>query len=353
MPGKPVMNDGKLTIQRPDDWHLHLRDDAMMSAVLPDTSRVFARAIIMPNLVPPVRSAQEALAYRGRILAALPAGHQFTPLMTCYLTDTTEPNDVAAGFSAGAFVAAKLYPAGATTHSDAGVTDIARIHRVLERMERLGMPLLVHGEATDPEIDIFDREAVFVDRVLIPTRRRFPQLKVVLEHVSTEVAAAYVSSVDDGLAATVTVHHLMVTRNDLLSAGVHPHLFCMPVVKRESDRQALVAVATSGDRRFFLGTDSAPHPLRDKEAAVGRAGVYTAATALELYAEVFEGAGALEALEGFASCHGPRFYGLPVNEETVTLQRRDWVQAADTQIPGGSVHRFRGGETLRWQISDA
>ena len=345
------MTEQSFTLRRPDDWHLHLRDDGVMAAVLPDTSRVFSRAIIMPNLAPPVRTAADAHAYRQRIMAALPSGSSFMPLMTCYLTDTTDPDEVERGFSGGAFVAAKLYPAGATTNSDAGVTDISRIHAVLERMERLGMPLLVHGEVADPEVDIFDREAVFIERVLTPTRQRFPALKIVLEHVSTAAAAAYVMSSEANLAATVTVHHLMVTRNDLLASGIRPHLFCMPVVKRESDRLALVTAATSGDSRFFLGTDSAPHPLRDKETAIGRAGVYTAAAALELYAEVFEDAGALAALEGFASLYGPRFYGMPVNEGTIRLVRRDWRFSPTTPVPGGAIHRFRGGETLRWQVA--
>ena len=309
-----VMNSptSTLTLRRPDDWHLHLRDGAAMAAVLPDTARQFARAIVMPNLKPPVTTTAQALAYADRIRAALPEGLVFEPLMTLYLTDQLPPDEIVRAKDAG-IVAVKLYPAGATTNSDAGVTDLRKTHATLEAMQRLGMPLLVHGEVTDPDIDLFDRESVFIDTKLIPLRRDFPELKVVFEHITTREAAQYVADAGPHTAATVTAHHLLYNRNALFIGGVRPHYYCLPVLKREVHRQALVAAATSGSDRFFLGTDSAPHPTHLKEHATGCAGCYTALSAIELYAEAFEAAGALERLEAFASVHGPAFYGLPRN----------------------------------------
>ena len=337
-----------LTITRPDDWHLHLRDGAAMAAVLPATARQFARAIIMPNLRPPITSAAAAAAYRGRILAALPAGSDFTPLMTLYLTDSLAADEIARAAEAGV-VAVKLYPAGATTHSDAGVTDIRHTWPVLEAMQRAGLPLLVHGEVTDPAVDIFDREAVFIDRVLVPLRRDFPELKVVLEHITTREAAQYVAQAGAHTAATITAHHLLYNRNAIFLGGLRPHYYCLPVLKRELHRQALVAAASSGSDRFFLGTDSAPHAAALKEASVCGAGCFTALSALELYAEAFEAAGALDKLEGFASHHGPAFYGLPRNLGTLTLVRQAW--ALPETLPFGEtvLKPLRGGETLAWR----
>src|SRR6202030_3993620 len=324
-----------ITIRRPDDWHVHFRDGAMLRAVLPLTARQFGRAIVMPNLVPPVTDVLAARAYRERILAALPpsfppphAGGQgggFTPLMTCYLTDTSDRAELARGYQEGVFAAVKLYPAHATTHSAYGVTDIERVMPVFERMAAIGMPLLIHGEATDPEIDIFDREAVFVERVLDPLRRRLPELRIVLEHITTEEAADYIAGGGANLAATITAHHLVLNRNALFSGGIRPHLYCLPIAKRERHRLALRRAATSGNPRFFLGTDSAPHTVPAKETACGCAGVFTAPAALEIYAEVFEEEGALGCFEAFASLNGPRFYRLPANERRVTLRRESWT----------------------------
>ena len=346
-----VMNSptSTLTLRRPDDWHLHLRDGAAMAAVLPDTARQFARAIVMPNLKPPVTTTAQALAYADRIRAALPEGLVFEPLMTLYLTDQLPPDEIVRAKDAG-IVAVKLYPAGATTNSDAGVTDLRKTHATLEAMQRLGMPLLVHGEVTDPDIDLFDRESVFIDTKLIPLRRDFPELKVVFEHITTREAAQYVAEAGPHTAATVTAHHLLYNRNALFIGGVRPHYYCLPVLKREVHRQALVAAATSGSDRFFLGTDSAPHPTHLKEHATGCAGCYTALSAIELYAEAFEAAGALESLEGFASVHGPAFYGVPRNTGTITLRREAWTLPESLPFGGTQLKPLRGGETLTWRL---
>jgi len=338
-----------LTLTRPDDWHLHLRDGAAMAAVLPHTARQFGRAIVMPNLKPPVTTAAQAVAYRERIVAALPAGLDFTPLMTLYLTDMTPADEIARAKAAGV-VALKLYPAGATTNSDAGVTDIRRTYGTLEAMQRAGMPLLVHGEVTDPDIDLFDREAVFIERVMEPLRRDFPALKVVFEHITTKEAAQYVAASDAHTAATITAHHLLYNRNALFMGGLRPHYYCLPVLKREVHRQALVAAATSGSAKFFLGTDSAPHAAALKEQSVCGAGCFTAPAALELYAEAFEAAGALDKLEGFASVHGPAFYGLARNTGSVTLRRQPWALPESLPFGDAIIKPLRGGETLNWKL---
>jgi len=338
-----------LTLIRPDDWHLHLRDGAPMAAVVPWTARQFARAIVMPNLKPPVTTAEQALAYRQRILAALPEGTDFEPLMTLYLTDNTPADEIRRAKAAGV-VALKLYPAGATTNSDAGVTDIRRTYAVLEAMQREGLLLLVHGEVTDAQIDVFDREAVFIDRVMTPLRRDFPGLKVVFEHITTKEAAQYVAQAGELTAATITAHHLLYNRNALFVGGLRPHWYCLPVLKREEHRRALVAAATSGSGKFFLGTDSAPHAAALKEQSVCGAGCFTAPSALELYAEAFEEVGALDRLEGFASRHGPAFYGLPLNTGTVTLRREDWTLPAAVPFGDATVKPLRGGETLHWKL---
>ncbi len=340
-----------LTLTRPDDWHLHLRDGAALAAVLPHTARQFARAIVMPNLRPPVTTTAQALAYRERILAALPAGMDFMPLMTLYLTDLLPPEEIVRAKAAG-IVALKLYPAGATTNSDAGVTDIRKTYRTLEAMQREGLRLLVHGEVTDTDIDLFDREAVFIDRVMQPLRRNFPELKVVFEHITTKEAAQYVADADEFTAATITAHHLLYNRNALFLGGVRPHWYCLPVLKRETHRQALVVAATSGSARFFLGTDSAPHPAHLKEHASGCAGCYTALSALELYAQTFDAAGALDKLEGFASHHGPAFYDLPRNSGTVTLQRQAWTLPESVPFGEAQLKPLCGGETLAWRQLD-
>jgi dihydroorotase len=339
-----------LTLRRPDDWHLHLRDGAMLRAVLPETTRHFARAIIMPNLVPPVVTGDHAAAYRERILAALPDGAVFEPLMTLYLTETTDPADVAAAHASGLVKAVKLYPAGATTNSDAGVTDLRKCHATLEAMQREGLLLLVHGEVTDAEIDIFDREAVFIDRVMQPLRRDFPALKVVFEHITTREAAQYVAEAGPLTAATLTAHHLLYNRNALFTGGLRPHYYCLPVLKKEQHRQALVKAATSGSPRFFLGTDSAPHAAVMKEQSVCGAGCYTAPAALELYAEAFEAAGALDKLEGFASHFGADFYGLPRNTDRVTLKREAWSLPETLPFGDATIKPLRAGETLNWKL---
>ncbi len=342
----------RLTIRRPDDWHLHLRDGAAMQAVLPYTAAQFARAIVMPNLTPPITTAEAAIAYRARIQGAVPAGLSFTPLMVAYLTNATDPDALAAGFKDGGFVAAKLYPAHATTNSAAGVTDIRNIDAVLERMAEIGMPLLVHGEVTAPEVDIFDREAVFIDTILEPLTRRLPSLRIVFEHATTDRAVEFVSQAAANIGATITPHHLLLNRNAMFQGGIRPHHYCLPVVKRERHRVALVTAATSGDPHFFLGTDSAPHTVKAKEQACGCAGIFNAPTALELYAQVFDEAGALNHLEAFASLNGPRFYGLPVNEQTVTLERAPTVVPNNVALPGGDeIRPFRAGETLAWRLS--
>jgi dihydroorotase len=339
-----------ITLPRPDDWHTHFRDGKMLAAVLPFTTRQFARAIVMPNLVPPVRTVAAAQAYRERILAALPAGADFTPLMTCYLTDTTGPDEIARGYQEGVFSAVKLYPARATTNSDFGVTDYDRIRPVLVCMAALGMPLLIHGEVTDPEVDVFDREAVFIDQVLDPLRRRLPELRIVLEHITTEEAADYVTSGGPNLAATITAHHLVINRNAIFAGGIRPHLYCLPVAKREKHRLALRRAATSGNKRFFLGTDSAPHAVPTKEAACGCAGIFTAPCALEIYTEVFEEEAALDRLEAFASLNGPQFYRLPPNKARITLRREPLVVPQRIGEGDNIVVPFRAGETLRWRL---
>ena len=339
-----------LTLTRPDDWHLHLRDGAAMAAVLPATARQFARAIVMPNLKPPVVTAAQAIEYRGRIVNALPAGSDFKPLMTLYLTDKLAPAEVVRAKAAGV-VAVKLYPAGATTNSDAGVTDMRQVSATLEVMQREGMLLLVHGEVTDPSIDVFDREAVFIERVMQPLRRDFPALKVVFEHITTKEAAQYVADSGANTAATVTAHHLLYNRNAIFMGGLRPHYYCLPVLKREVHRQALVGAATSGSTKFFLGTDSAPHAAALKEASVCGAGCYTAPAALELYAEAFEAANALDKLEAFASFNGPDFYGLPRNSGTVTVRREPWQLPDSVPFGDAQLKPLRGGETLNWRLA--
>ncbi|MCA3133834.1 MAG: dihydroorotase [Betaproteobacteria bacterium] len=341
----------RIDLIKPDDWHLHLRDGAEMAAVLPDTARRFARAIVMPNLKPPVTTVAAARAYRERILAALPAGMAFEPLMTLYLTDNTPPEEVRAARASGFVHGIKLYPAGATTHSDAGVTDLARCAAALEAMAECGLPLLVHGEVTDAHVDVFDREAAFIDRVLDPLLRRLPGLRVVFEHITTAQAAAFVRDAGPNVAATITAHHLLLNRNALFQGGIRPHHYCLPVLKREEHRRALVAAATSGSPKFFLGTDSAPHARHTKESDCGCAGLYTAHAGIELYAEVFEAEGALGLLEGFASRHGPAFYGLPVNTERVALEKRPWVVPAELAFGAHALVPMRAGGTVAWTLS--
>lgn len=344
----------KLTIPRPDDWHVHLRDGAMLRAVLPETAKVFARAIVMPNLRPPVTTAARAKAYRDEILAALPAGYVFTPLMTLYLTDSTNPDDLAEGHAQGIVTAAKLYPAHATTNSEHGVSDIKKIYPVLERMQRIRMPLLIHGEVTDKDVDIFDREAVFIDRTLTKLRRDFPELKIVLEHITTEEAATYI--MEHGgqgtLAATITPHHLLVNRNAMFMGGLRPHFYCLPVAKREKHRQALVKAATSGGQMFFLGTDTAPHADGAKESACGCAGIFCAPHALEHYVQCFDEAGKLEKLEAFASRNGPAFYGLPVNDTSITLQKFSSATEIKPILTedGQKITSFVSPSPLLWRV---
>ena len=339
----------EITIGRPDDWHLHVRDGAPMAAVLPYTARQFGRAIIMPNLRPPITTTAQAVAYRERILAALPEGSTFEPLMTLYLTDNLPPDEIRRAKDAGV-VAVKLYPAGATTNSDAGVTDLRKTYRTLEAMQREGLKLLVHGEVTSADIDLFDREAVFIDQVFEPLRRDLPELKVVFEHITTREAAQYVAEASAFTAATITAHHLLYNRNAIFMGGLRPHYYCLPVLKREAHRQALVAAATSGSAKFFLGTDSAPHASVMKEASVCGAGCFTALSALELYAEAFDGAGALDKLEAFASHNGPDFYGLPRNAGSVTLRRESWELPASVPFGDAAVLKpLRAGETLAWK----
>ena len=336
-----------LTIRRPDDWHVHLRDGDMLGTVSPHTARQFARAIVMPNLVPPVTGVEAAAAYRDRIAAA--AGSGFTPLMTSYLTDQASGDELARGFADGVWVAAKLYPAGATTNSASGVTAIRNIYPALERMQAIGMPLLLHGEVTDPDVDVFDREAVFIDRILDPLVDDFPDLKIVLEHITTAEAADFVRDAPATVAATITPQHLHINRNALFAGGLRPHAYCLPVAKREKHRLAVRQAATSGSPKFFLGTDSAPHSREAKESSCGCAGIFNAPFALESYAQVFEEEGALDKFEGFASEHGPAFYGLPLNEGTVTLEQ------VETDVPDeiGGLVPFHAGQTLRWRLSEA
>ncbi|MDB5777069.1 MAG: pyrC [Herbaspirillum sp.] len=338
-----------LTITRPDDWHLHLRDGEILRDVLPHTARQFARAIVMPNLKPPVVSTALAAAYRERILAALPAGMRFEPLMTLYLTDNTSPDEIRRAKDSGIIHGVKLYPAGATTNSDAGVSNLRKCYPALEAMQAVGMPLLMHGEVTDPAIDLFDREAVFIEHVLQPLRRDMPDLKVVFEHITTRDAAQYVAEADDRTAATITAHHLLYSRNEIFKGGIRPHYYCLPVLKRETHRLALVAAATSGSDKFFLGTDSAPHAKGVKENACGCAGCYTASHALELYAQAFDQVGALNKLEAFASFNGPAFYQLPRNSGTVTLQRQEWTLPGDYPMGGSVVVPLNAGESMQWR----
>ena len=340
-----------LTITRPDDWHLHVRDGAALASVVPHTAAQFGRAIIMPNLKPPVTTTALALAYRQRIQQAVPAGTAFEPLMTLYLTDNTPAGEIARAAEAG-IVALKLYPAGATTNSDAGVTDIRKTYAALEAMQRAGLKLLVHGEVTDADIDLFDREAVFIDRVMIPLRRDFPELKVVFEHITTKEAAQYVTEAGAYTGATITAHHLLYNRNAIFLGGIRPHYYCLPVLKREVHRQALVQAATSGNPRFFLGTDSAPHPAHLKEHASGCAGCYTAHAALELYAAAFEAAGALDKLEGFASFFGADFYGLPRNGGRIQLRKEEWTPPESYPFGEAVVKPLAGGEPLAWRLAD-
>ncbi len=343
----------RLVMTRPDDWHLHLRDGTVLASVLPDTARRFGRAIVMPNLQPPVTTVEHARAYRERIVAAVPPGLRFDPLMTLYLTDATLPAEIARAKTSGFVHALKYYPAGATTNSENGVTDLTRISAVLAAMEKHDVPLLLHGEVTDSEIDIFDREAVFIDRHLAPLVREFPGLRMVLEHITTRAGAQFVTDAPDNVAATITAHHLLLSRNDLFAGGLRPHLYCLPVLKREHHRQALLAAATGGNSKFFLGTDSAPHPQHAKESACGCAGIYTAHGAIELYAEAFEQADALERLEAFASFHGADFYRLPRNADTLVLERQAWT--VPKQIGSGreAIVPFRADQSVAWHLADA
>jgi dihydroorotase len=341
----------RLTLRRPDDWHLHLRDGAALASVVADSARRFARAIVMPNLKPAVRTTAQALHYRERILGALPEGAQFEPLMTLYLTDDTPPEEITRAKLSGRVFGVKLYPAGATTHSDEGVTRISRCFHTLEKMAELGLPLLVHGESTDPAIDVFDREQAFIEEVLGPMIERFPSLRVVLEHITTREAAQYVEVTGPNIAATITAHHLLMNRNALFLGGIRPHHYCLPVLKREVHREALVEAATSGNPKFFLGTDSAPHARSAKEIACGCAGIYTAHAAIELYAAAFEEAGALDKLEGFASVFGAQFYGLPLNEGTITLRREEWRVAERLRFGAEELVPLRAGETVPWKLA--
>ena len=338
-----------LTLTRPDDWHLHVRDGAALEAVVPHSARQFGRALIMPNLRPPVTTAAQALAYRERILAAVPAGINFEPIMSLYLTNQLPPAEIALAAEAGVR-ALKLYPAGATTNSDAGVTDIRLTYKTLEAMQRHGLLLLVHGEVTDPTVDLFDREAVFIDRVMIPLRRDFPELKIVFEHLTTQEGAQYVAGASRFTAATLTAHHLLYNRNAIFSGGIRPHYYCLPVLKRERHRVALLEAATSGSDRFFLGTDSAPHAAVLKENASGCAGCYTALTAIELYAEAFDSVGKLDQLEAFASFNGPDFYDLARHTDTITLQRESWTVPETVPYGEATLKPLRGGETLSWRL---
>ena len=345
-----MSNQSTLTLIRPDDWHVHLRDGVVLADVVPHTAAQFARAIVMPNLKPPVITTAMAAGYRDRILAAVPQGMKFEPLMTLYLTDNTPPDEIRRATESGFVKGVKLYPAGATTNSDAGVTDIQRCMRTLEVMQETGLPLLIHGEVTDHEVDVFDREAAFIDRILQPLRKSLPALRVVFEHITTKDAVDYVRDADGDIAATITAHHLMYNRNAIFQGGIRPHYYCLPILKREVHRQALVDAATSGSPRFFLGTDSAPHPQGLKEHACGCAGCYTALHAMELYAEVFEAVNALDKLEGFASLFGPDFYRLPRNTEQVTLQKREWVIPDELTLGDTVLVPLDAGRALGWKF---
>jgi len=348
------MDKREITIPRPDDWHVHLRDGAVLAAVLADTASVFGRAIVMPNLSPPITTSELAASYRERILAALEPGSAFVPLMTCYLTDTTDPGDLRKGFRDETIVAAKLYPAGATTNAAAGVTDLGLLGRVFETMQELGMPLLVHGEVVDPDVDVFDREAVFIDRKLRTIVERYPELPVVLEHVTTSDGVAFVRESHDRVAATITPHHLLINRNAMFVGGIRPHYYCLPVAKRESHRLALRAAATSGEPKFFLGTDSAPHPSKAKESACGCAGVYNSATAMACYAQVFDECGQLDRLADFAGVFGPGYYGLPVNTDRITLRRAEALEPrSPIELDGDHIEVFLPDTPVGWAIANA
>jgi dihydroorotase len=342
-----------LTIARPDDWHVHFRDGEAMASVVAATARQFGRAIVMPNLRPPIVTVAQAMAYRDRIEAARPAGNRFQPLMTLYLTDNTQPAEVEKAAEGDVVKAVKYYPAGATTNSDAGVTDIRRCDRVLDALQSAGMPLLVHGEATDPDVDVFDREAVFVESTLAGLVKRFPRLRIVVEHITTRAAAAFVEKAPAHVGATITAHHLLMNRNALFAGGIRPHHYCLPVLKREEDRRALVAAATSGNPKYFLGTDSAPHPRGSKECACGSAGIYTAHAAIELYAEAFEAANALDKLEGFASHHGADFYGLARNTARIELEKTALPVPAELDFGGERLVPLRAGGTVAWRMKGA
>ncbi|MFW2576811.1 dihydroorotase [Serratia nevei] len=341
-----------LKIRRPDDWHIHLRDDEMLKTVVPYTSQVFGRAIVMPNLAPPVTTVAAARAYRDRILAAVPQGHNFTPLMTCYLTNSLAASELVNGFEQGVFTAAKLYPANATTNSSHGVSDVTGIYPLFEQMQKIGMPLLIHGEVTDPAVDIFDREARFIEQVMEPIRRQFPELKIVFEHITTKEAAQYVQAGNRFLGATITPQHLMFNRNHMLVGGIRPHLFCLPILKRNVHQEALRQAVASGSDRFFLGTDSAPHLKHRKESSCGCAGCFNAPNAIPAYAAVFEQLGALEHFEAFCSLNGPRFYGLPLNEDFIELQRVPTTQPEEIALGNESVIPFLAGETLNWSLKN-
>lgn len=347
-----MINSQTLTITRPDDWHLHLRDGAALRAVLPDTARQFARAIVMPNLRPPVTTTELAVAYRQRILEALPQGMSFAPLMTLYLTDNTSAEEIIKAKASGIVHGVKLYPAGATTNSDSGVTNLGHCVKALEAMEKLGMPLLTHAEVTDSDVDVFDRERVFIERNMIPLIKKFPALKVVFEHITTKDAADFVTEAPNDVAATITAHHLLMNRNDMFKGGIQPHHYCLPILKREEHRIALVKAAVSGNAKFFLGTDSAPHARHTKEAACGCAGMYTALTAMELYAEAFEKENALDKLEGFASFYGADFYGLPRNKEQITLVKASWKVPDNLPFDGDVLVPFRAGQVLGWKFQN-
>lgn len=338
-----------ITITRPDDWHLHVRDNEYLADVVPHTAAVFSRAIIMPNLNPPVTNVEKVLAYRERILAALPKESSFEPLMVLYLTDNTSAEDIVNAHTNPHVHAVKYYPAGATTNSDAGVTDIKNAYNALSKMEELGLPLLVHGEVTDPDVDVFDREQVFIDTVLKPLLKDFPNLKVVLEHITTKQAAEFVAQASDNIAATITPHHLLYNRNEMFKGGMNPHYYCLPILKRETHRQALIAAATSGSKKFFLGTDSAPHAQDNKETSCGCAGIYSAHAAIELYTEVFDAANALDKLEGFASFHGADFYGLPRNTDTITLEKTEWQVPDSYSFAQQKLIPLRAGDNIKWQ----
>ena len=338
-----------ITIKHPDDWHLHVRDNEYLTDVVPHTANMFARAIIMPNLKPPVSTVEQALAYRERILAACPEGSSFEPLMALYLTDNTTADEIINAVNSEHVHAVKYYPAGATTNSDAGVSDIKNAYNALAKMEELGLPLLIHGEVTDPNVDVFDREQVFIDTVLTPLLKDFPHLKVVLEHITTKHAAAFVSQANDNIAATITPHHLLFNRNVMFKGGMNPHYYCLPILKRETHREALIAAATSGSHKFFLGTDSAPHAQDNKETSCGCAGIYSAHAAIELYAEAFDQAGSLDKLEGFASFYGADFYGLPRNTDTITLEKSDWQVPDSYSFAQQKLIPLRAGETIHWK----